>query len=147
MIKSGTEWKKQTDFEKKPELFCLFLRCNLSPRGDGNTLQFSNIVLQSRCNLSPRGDGNAGRQIKIYILKRMQLIPARGRKPSGGCVILSGPGCNLSPRGDGNSQISPAVWASDDATYPREGTETILPVPLQMLHWDATYPREGTETH
>ena len=101
----------------------------------------------------------------------MQLIPARGRKliEPFACHILP-PAMQLIPaRGRKLAILKECVIVDSDATYPREGTETIcrghnvrvvkvmqlIPArgrkhtPLVCFYHqlvDATYPREGTET-
>ena len=141
--------------------------CNLSPRGDGNIHRPRPSILMPRCNLSPRGDGNAGKQplrveyaVAIYpregtetsadhrrrTSRKLQFIPARGRKPQvssrvpicihvaiyprEGTETVSGifraqtRRCNLSPRGDGNRISGIRTPYVTVAIYPREGTET-----------------------
>ena len=79
----------------------------------------------------------------------MQLIPARGRKLKE-CVVVDCFTQDATYPREGtetlilifscNSKVS-------DATYPREGTETFPFVNNEHLGQDATYPREGTETY
>ena len=78
----------------------------------------------ARHNLSPRGDGNK-REYFFGCSSLTQLIPARGRKPSGSFSNSS---------------------SERDTTYPREGTETIGKPENASTADDTTYPREGTET-
>ena len=83
--------------------FAIYIRHNLSPRGDGNVYSSVRAVMRSVTQLIPA----RGRKL---IPKKdgggklaTQLIPARGRKP-GHWVCVS--------------------WCCIDTTYPREGTET-----------------------
>ena len=148
------------------------IRCNLSPRGDGNGSCFVEIIVHSRrCNLSPRGDGNAkvgplftvdqkmqlipARGRKPYIqdppnfFYGMQLIPARGRKPFGltSAMKLSEMMQLIPARGrkppDSGRRTSPGGRCN---LSPRgDGNVAILFPSVNFL--DATYPREGTETY
>ena len=104
------------------------VRCNLSPRGDGNNFKIphritvvvaiypregtethpsTSLVLSpsAGCNLSPRGDGNLFTSTRTFNPGLLQFIPVRGRKPF--------------------SLMCSPHHASTVAIYPREGTETV----------------------
>ena len=89
----------------KKQQGCLvqFCCCNLSPRGDGNTAS-AGARLRVHIATYPREGTETCRACREFLSKRLQLIPARGRKRF---IVLSSLyqiRCNLSPRGDGNSQ-------------------------------------------
>ena len=105
--------------------------CNLSPRGDGNEIDYGMDVQPGvvaiypregtetrnalffgyaglRCNLSPRGDGNIKLLPDSVNGCRCNLSPrgdgnGKNIKDAGNDIQ----GCNLSPRGDGNQQRGP----------------------------------------
>ena len=98
---------------------------NLSPQGDGNSRTADWTPSTPNYNLSPQGDGNplrswwtrrssittyprkgtvtGGRLLTKHKHTELQLIPARGRKPT---------------------QFSRAIRRSRITTYPRKGTVT-----------------------
>ena len=100
-------------------------RHNLSPRGDGNTLEYDSSYVTAATQLIPARGRKLRAEADLHGFHRTQLIPARGRKL--GCW----------PRWSGSSP---------DTTYPREGTETADGARIQARTLDTTYPREGTET-
>ena len=102
-----------------------FPRHNLSPRGDGNTLEYDSSYVTAATQLIPARGRKLRAEADLHGFHRTQLIPARGRKL--GCW----------PRWSGSSP---------DTTYPREGTETADGARIQARTLDTTYPREGTET-
>ena len=76
---------------------------NLSPQGDGNKYILSYSFSFQNYNLSPQGDGNTLVVTLASNARRLQLIPARGRKHD-----------------DARDGRTHAVIT----TYPRKGTET-----------------------
>ena len=78
------------------------LHCNLSPRGDGNRRFRQLLAYRRRLQFIP-ARGRKRKAVFINVIPcPLQFIPARGRKPS---AFGDGAGhgdCNLSPQGDGN---------------------------------------------
>ena len=134
----------------------LHSHCNLSPRGDGNTLQPIISASWTYCNLSPRGDGNWPHATKAPTNSPLQFIPARGRKhdnigffrfasllqfiPARGRKRTSRTlDFNFTPlqfipaRGRKRKCIGRINHVVSIAIYPREGTETCAQ--KGIYHW------------
>ena len=142
---------------------------NLSPRGDGNRCVLA-VEREAHdttypregteTSFPPRGRGRCRdttypregtETLLLLLLKRFlktQLIPARGRKPSGlAFVSLTNRLTQLIPaRGRKLICRRRRSCRPGDTTYPREGTETYRKPDGYCGTYDTTYPREGTET-
>ena len=123
------------------------------------------------CNLSPRGDGNPPINITGFVaIRRLQFIPARGRKPvhinahvqSRIVAIYPREGtetvqshvftssrqhrCNLSPRGDGNGHGGLIGCIGHRCNLSPRGDGNVERQRFSHDFRVAIYPREGTET-
>ena len=135
--------------------------------------QFQNPTSHHRCgcNLSPRGDGNPPINITGFVaIRRLQFIPARGRKPvhinahvqSRIVAIYPREGtetvqshvftssrqhrCNLSPRGDGNGHGGLIGCIGHRCNLSPRGDGNVERQRFSHDFRVAIYPREGTET-
>ena len=100
--------------------------CNLSPRGDGNSIRTRDVHGYAMLQFIPaRGRKHFLQRFnKCAAVSGLQFIPARGRKQRGDAAGGKRVRCNLSPRGDGNNFKIPHRITVVVAIYPREGTET-----------------------
>ena len=151
------------------------LSCNLSPRGDGNSIRPRDVHGYAMLQFIPaRGRKHFLQRFnKCAAVSGLQFIPARGRKqPRRPVKTANLPRCNLSPRGDGNhahdvvpyavvrcnlsprgdgNQLSIREWwevGKIVAIYPREGTETISKSHIASPLWLQFIPARGRKpTH
>ena len=149
-----------------------FCCCNLSPRGDGNSIRPRDVHGYAMLQFIPaRGRKHFLQRFnKCAAVSGLQFIPARGRKPTHQhhwfcrhppVAIYPREGtetcshqrarsipdcCNLSPRGDGNIRGIVDVYSVLGCNLSPRGDGNISMLVDFMLEMVAIYPREGTET-